>query len=394
MRIARIESFIFTLPRDTPYLGPLGPGEHINPRGYLVRQANQTIYADADRSVLVRVSADDGTQAWGETYGLITPQATTALIDDALAPLLIARELSSAAQVMRLHAELAGLMRVRGHDGGYWMEAVAALDIALWDLLGRSAGQPVAALLGGARRGVVPAYVSGLPGASLADKVSLARSFQARGFNAFKVAAAVSFDGIAAELRQLRSALGPQALLMVDLHWQYSADEAIALINQLAPLNLYFAEAPCAAHDLDGQARVAQAVAVPIALGEEWHSLHQAASRLQRRAMAFIQPEVARTGLTGFMHMGRLAQAQGVAAIPHASIGIGVYQAASLHGAAALLQVPMHEYQHSVFDRCLGLLDTRMRCAEGVFTIPSGPGLGVAPSAAAWPYLKPQGDTT
>ena len=66
--------------------------------------------------------------------------------------------------------------------------------------------------------------------------------------------------------------------------------------------------------------------------------------------------------------------------IPHAAIGIGIFQAASLHAAAALPNCPMHEYQHSVFDRNLQHLHTRMRCEAGAFTLPDGPGLGVEPA--------------
>jgi L-alanine-DL-glutamate epimerase-like enolase superfamily enzyme len=74
--------------------------------------------------------------------------------------------------------------------------------------------------------------------------------------------------------------------------------------------------------------------------------------------------------------------------IPHASIGIGIYQAASLHATAALPNAPMHEYQHSVFDRNLRYVDTSMRCEQGFFTLPQGPGLGIAPNASVWQFLR------
>ena len=64
--IARIEAMIVSIPRDTPYLGPLGPGESVNARGYLVRRGNRSVYPTTDRSVLVRVETRDGTVGWGE----------------------------------------------------------------------------------------------------------------------------------------------------------------------------------------------------------------------------------------------------------------------------------------------------------------------------------------
>ena len=63
-RIASVEAFIVTLPRDTPYLGPLGPGEKVTERGYVVRSGNRTIYPTSDRSVLIRITADDGRVGW------------------------------------------------------------------------------------------------------------------------------------------------------------------------------------------------------------------------------------------------------------------------------------------------------------------------------------------
>jgi galactonate dehydratase len=77
--------------------------------------------------------------------------------------------------------------------------------------------------------------------------------------------------------------------------------------------------------------------------------------------------------------------------IPHASIGVGIFQAASLHAAAALPNVPMHEYQHSVFDRNLEYVSTTMRCERGAFTLPEGPGLGIEPSDRLWDFVRNEG---
>ena len=274
---------------------------------------------------------------------------------------------------------------------GMVMEAIAGIDIAVWDLHGKLHGQPVVKLLGGQRMATIPAYVSGLPGANMAAKLALAKDFAARGFSAFKYAAAVSFDGIVEEMRALREALGPQAKLMVDLHWKFNAQEAIQLIDRLMPYNPYFVEAPCAPEDREGQALVGARARVPIALGEEWHTVYEYRPRFESRAMAIAQPEVGHTGISQFMQIGRMANAFHVRVIPHASIGIGIYQAASLHAAAALPNAPMHEYQHSVFDRNLKYVNTSMRCEGGAFTLPEGPGLGCEPSDAVWAFVRKKG---
>lgn len=386
--IAEVESFVVTLPRDTPYLGPLGPGETVNARGYLVRAGNRTLYPTVDRSVVIKLTAEDGTVGWGETYGLVAPDAVTAIVADVLGPCLLGRDARDAVVIQE---DLRDLMRVRGFRGGFWGDAIAGVDIAAWDLFGKLTGQPVVKLLGGQRHARIPAYVSGLPRATLAERVLLAREFQARGFGAFKYAAVVSFEGIVDEMAALREGLGAGARLMVDLHWKFDAASAIQLVNRLAPFNPHFVEAPCAPEDLDGQARVAAAVRVPVALGEEWSTVHDALPRLQRGAMAIVQPEVAHCGLSQFMQIARLAEAFHVRVIPHATIGVGIFQAASLHASAALQNMTMHEYQHSVFDRHLPLLRTTMRCEAGAFTLPEGPGLGVEPADALWAHARSAG---
>ena len=387
VRVANVEAIVVSLPRDTPYLGPLGSNERVDARGYVVRAGNRTIYPTTDMSVLVKVTADDGTIGWGETYGIVAPEAVVAIVDDVLGPQVAGRDPRDAVAIQE---DLYDLMRVRGHFGGFYVDAIAGVDIALWDLFGKIVGQPVAKLLGGHRRDSIPAYVSGLPGATLADKVTLARDFAARGFDAFKYAAAVSFDGIEEEMRALREALGPEAKLMVDLHWKFTAGEAIALIERLAPYAPYFVEAPCAPEDLEGQAQVAAASRVPVALGEELRTVFEYRPRFTQRAMTFAQPEMGHTGISQFMQIAHMANAFHVRVIPHASVGVGIYQAASLHASAALPNVPMHEYQHSVFDRNLAFVNTTMRCERGVFTLPEGPGLGIEPAEALWKFVRRQ----
>ena len=182
-RVAGVQSFVLTLPRDEPYLGPLRPGETVNAKGYFVRRGNRTVYPTVDRSVLVRVTSSEGAEGWGETYGLVAPGATTAIIDDLLSDFVVGRDPFDAAAI---HDDLYALMRVRGYTGGFYLDALAAVDIALWDLAGRLSGRPLADLLGGRRRTSIPAYVSGLPAATLAERLAIASSWCARGFDAVK----------------------------------------------------------------------------------------------------------------------------------------------------------------------------------------------------------------
>jgi len=382
--ITSVETFIISLPREVPYLGPLGPGESVNEKGYFVRLGNRSIYPTTDMSVLVKVTAGNGLVGWGETYGIVAPQATVAIIDEVLGPVILGRD---PRDVGVIQEDLYDLMRVRGFFGGYYVDAIAGVDIALWDLFGKLVGQPVVKLLGGQRHERIPAYASGLPRPRLEARVALAKAFVEKGFRAVKYAAAVSYEGVVAEMRALREALGPDVELMVDLHWKYTAAEAIQLITELAPYRPYFAEAPCQPEDMEGQARVAASVTVPLALGEELRTVFEYRPRFERRCMSIIQPETGHTGLTQFLAICRMAVAFHVKVIPHASIGVGIFQAASLHAAAALPNVPFHEYQHSIFDKNLRFVETAMTCEAGYFRMPQGPGLGIEPRPELWQYV-------
>ena len=197
-----------------------------------------------------------------------------AIISDVLGPILAGRE---PVDIPAIWDELYALMRVRGHWSGFFTDAIAGVDIALWDLAGKLAGRSVADLLGGARDRSIAAYASGLPRASLAERVALAQELAARGFRGIKFAAVISQQGaqqsIVDEMRALREALGNEIEIMIDLHWKYTPTEAITLIRALEPYRPYFAEAPCAPEDIDGQADVAVNVTVPIAGGEEWSTV-------------------------------------------------------------------------------------------------------------------------
>jgi galactonate dehydratase len=382
--IRSIEPIVVALPRDTPYLGPLGAGESVNARGYFVRRGNRTIYPTVDGSVLVRMTASDGTVGWGETYGIVAPQAVVAILRDVLIPIVEGR---SPLDPAALYDELYDLMRVRGGSGGFYGDALAAIDIALWDLKARVQRMPVAQALGGRRAARLPAYVSGLPRTTLAERVALAREWTARGYRGIKYAAVVSSGGAAAEMHALREGVGAGVDLMADLHWKYSADEAIAIARDMIPAGPYFIEAPCAPEDVDALARVAAQAGVPVAAGEEWRNAHEARLRLDRARLAFVQPEIAHTGVSQFIEISRLALNAGAGVIPHATIGIGIFMAASLHAASTLPDCPYHEYQPSIFDANLRFVDTTMRCAAGFYELPDGIGLGVTPRAELWAHV-------
>jgi galactonate dehydratase len=197
----------------------------------------------------------------------------------------------------------------------------------------------------------------------------------------------VAHEGELAEMQSIREAVGPDPKILVDLHWRYTEQEAIKLITQLELYDLYVAEAPVQSEDLEGQARVLHAVKTPVAIGEELRTIYEYRPRFVHRCMSVIQPEMAHMGITAFWEVCRMAQAFHCRVMPHATIGIGIAQAASLQVSAALSNLDMHEYQHSIFDRNLQFVTGTMRCEAGYFYLPEGAGLGVEPSEEVLAYV-------
>lgn len=384
-RIATAEFFPLAIPRDEPYLGPLESGVEPNSKGYFIRPGNRSIYSLADHSVLVKLTSSGGAVGWGECVTVVAPRVVCAILDELLFPLVVGRGCD---QPAILYQDLYDTMRVRGFFGGFLHDAIAAIDIAMWDLAGKLSGRPLCELLGGGRRTKIAAYVSGLPGRTQAARMEKARRFLGEGFHAFKFAAAVAHEGEFSELRALREVVGPEPDILIDFHWKYTSGEAVRRITQLEPLGLYVAEAPVPPEDIEGQARVAAAVRTPVGIGEELRTPYDYAIRFQRHCMDVIQPEVGRAGVTAFRDICQMAEAFHCAVMPHASIGIGIFQAASLHCAATLKNLPYHEYQHSIFDRNLRFVTGDMSCRAGLFSVPSGPGLGVEPQPEVFRFVQ------
>lgn len=129
--------------------------------------------------------------------------------------------------------------------------------------------------------------------------------------------------------------------------------------------------------DLDGHVRLAEASAVPIAIGETERTTYQFRPWLVQRGADLLQPDVGRTGFTELMRIAQMAETFNIPVAPHLSVGLGVCIAASIHAAAAIPNLYLLEYQPPVFELANTLLVEPLVCQDGAYQIPTGPGLGV-----------------
>lgn len=372
MKISRIDCFPLKITTPQAYLG----GEvKASDSDYYYRPEYRCVYSRKMETCLVKITTDSGHVGWGEALAPVVPQVIAEIITQLFAPLLTSQS-PFASQV--LNARMYDAMRDRGHITGYHIDALAAVDIALWDLKGQILNQPVYQLLGGAFRDQIPCYVSGLPEPDLPARCALALRWQQKGFNAIKLALGYGVQQDIENVRAIRDALGPQASLFLDAHWNYSVAQAAELANALHPLGVGFLEAPLLPEDIAGHRELRAKSPLPIALGETERTCYQFRPFIEQRAMDIVQPDVGRTGITELMHIASLAQTWNLQVAPHLSVGLGPCIAASIHVAAALPNLFMLEYQPPVFELANQLLDTPLVCEAGHYTLPQGAGLGIA----------------
>jgi len=182
------------------------------------------------------------------------------------------------------------------------------------------------------------------------------------------------------EMEGLREALGSTASIASDMHWAHTPDEAIAAIKEMEPYGLWFAEAPIATEDVKGLSKVAQSVDTPIGVGEEWRTLYEAQLRYDANAVHIVQPEMGHTGITEFVRISRAAHERGIQILPHATIGSGIFLAASLQASFALEGIIGHEYQHSIVERNHNLISKGIGCSDGLYFLSDTGGLGIEPT--------------
>jgi D-galactarolactone cycloisomerase len=270
------------------------------------------------------------------------------------------------------------------------LAGISALDIAFWDIAGKFHGVPIYRLLGGAFRTRLQPYATGFyrkqgqrEGARLADE---ALAHYGAGFRAMKVKLGYGVDDDIAVMRQIREALGERDVtLMVDTNHAYGRAEALRLGYALEPYDLRWYEEPVAPEDIPGYCELRAKLRVPIAGGENEHSLFGFRELLGERAVDIVQPDLGSCGgLTAAKHIVALAQAYGIEVNPHVW-GSAVAQAASLQLMAALpvahhsvfAREPILEYDRSSHPFRRDLIAKPIELEDGWVPIPSSPGLGI-----------------
>ncbi|GAB3536442.1 mandelate racemase/muconate lactonizing enzyme family protein [Arthrobacter tecti] len=353
----------------------LYPGQEVPE--WLVHPAasHRTLKRSGQFSTLIRIRTSSGIEGIGECYGLPSPKVTTQVVRDIIAPLLIGESVLANDYVW---SKVFGSMSGGGHLRGFFLEALAGIDLALWDAKGKALGRPVYELLGGPHRRTVPVYASPVPMLEdPAQSAEAALKFVSNGFNALKLKLGRGLKTDVAHARAVREAIGPEVELLVDLNCAYTSDVALRVGHALTELGITWFEEPLQVDDIAGYQRLRNALPMTLVNGETLFTRYDFRDFLTAGAVDVIMPNLARAGgLTESVKIAALAGTFHVDVAPH-GVGSAIGVAAALHLSAAIPNFRIYEYNQLPNPLRDTITTEPFRMTDGSLAVPTGPGLGI-----------------
>ena len=290
---------------------------------------------------LVGVTVEDASgetgMGWTFTSDYGGGEAVRALLDVVLLPCVIGRE-------ARDVEAMTDMLFHRTHRLGHGLAsmAIAAIDIALWDLRARAEGVSLACALGQARERA-PCYASGKasPRLSIEELAGLAAEDARAGFEAVKIRIGREPARDIARLAAVREAVGPDIRILCDANERLDLPTALWLGRQLLELGVFWLEEPLLSQDLAGYQRLRAALPLAIAMGEHVHSRRDLVPYMRDGGVDVVQPDLCLVGgITEAMRIGRMADSLGLAFAPHFMTPLHVHLAAALPRASYVEYYP------------------------------------------------------
>ena len=329
--------------------------------------------------LIVEIFTSDGLVGIGNAA--LAPQVTKQIIDLYLTPILLGAD-PWETEFLWQHMYCKTMAFGRK---GVVIAAISAVDIALWDILGKSAKQPVYRLLGGRTKPRIPVYASRLYSSPLDELAAEARRYKDDGYKAMKLRFGWGpTDGAAGMQRNLdlvrtvRETVGEEIDVMADAYMGWTLDYARRMLPLLEPFHLRWLEEPVIPDDVHGYAELRRSGRIPIAGGEHEHTIYGFRELLEARAVDYIQFDTDRVGgITQARKISALAEAHSIPVVPHAG------QMHNYHVVMASLNCPMAEY-FPVVDVEVGnelfwyIFDGEPRAKDGFIHLDENlPGLGL-----------------
>jgi L-rhamnonate dehydratase len=260
------------------------------------------------------------------------------------------------------------------------MHVMSGIDMALWDIMGKSTGKPVHKLLGGSYTDKVRAYASALMPENKETVKRMVETYVSQGFTAIKfgwgpLGYDVHFD--IELIKTARQAAGDHVEIMIDIGKRYRLKSAMYVAKALEQLNIYWLEEPLPAEDYAGYKTLAESTTMRIATGEEESGRLAFARLINETHVDVIQPDMSRCGgLTEAKKIATMAADQNILCVPHA-FKTGVLVAASIQFIAAIPHAPFLEFSVTESAIRKGLLLNPFKQKDGFVDVPQTPGLGI-----------------
>jgi D-galactarolactone cycloisomerase len=380
MKIISVEAIPVRLPRSREQaVGTAGSPTPLRERhgDYRWSDTVRALYSIHFETALVKVTTDTGLAGWGEAQAPLAPEVACEIVRLLLTPVLVGAEFDGSAEAIGyLWQQMYQSMRVRGQTGGFMLDAISGVDIALWDLAGQAQKRPIAEIISGRAVASVPAYFSGLPGSTVDQCVENATQEAARGFRVFKLFHDRDERDLLARIDALSNSLSADVRFAVDALWRLGPASAVGFGLELDRRHALWLEAPFPPEDIGAHRELARAIRTPIALGESYRTWFEISPFLRERAVGFVQPDLGRCGITEFLRISKAARSAGADVVPHVSIALGPQIAAAIHAAAAI-GCRWLEYNPNVLGIANAYLRHPLEIARAEYCVPRGPGLGI-----------------
>lgn len=357
-----------------------------------------------DRYLFVQIHTDAGITGLGESGAWGYLEASAGAVET-FKRYLIGQD------PLRIEHHWQYLYRWSHFRGAAIMGALSAVDIALWDIMGKHFGVPAYQLMGGKTRDKARVYYH-VFGKTQDELVQGCVDAKERGFTAvghltpflddsrdipyFKTHAQKMADAIDT-VRRYREAVGNDVDLCIEIHRRLTPAEAIVLARGIEPYHPYFYEDPILPDHFDQMALVAENIHIPIATGERIHTIQEFEMLLRRGAVQYARVDVCMAGgLSHSKKIAALAEAHGVQVVPHNPLS-PVSTAACIQLAACIPNFALQEYPigEDVPPKS-EIVQSALECHEGFLIVPDAPGIGVelaADAAERWPYKPRQVQT-
>lgn len=346
--------------------------------------------------VFVRVATREGITGWGECYTAADREGAIAALADRLGAYLVGRKLAEIRHFTRV-----AYLDIGGKRGSMELYcALSGLEMAMWDALGKSLGEPVYNLLGGPNRTRLRVYANGWTSNSngrpgdLSEVVENAGRLIERGFTALKFdpfqgpwrahldrgQERAAVDAVSA----VREAVGPDIDILVEVHRRLNARSAIRMARLLEPLDPFWYEEPVSSKDLGELRDVRKRTSMPLVAGEELYTKVEFRPLLEARAVDIINPDVAACGgILELLEIAAMADAYGVSVAPHNYNSTTMGLAATIAASSAMPNFLITEYFVNFEERGKLFSDRSFVVEDGYITVPDTPGLGIALDEAA-----------